>query len=105
MAAPPGASCGTGVRGADAPAASPLAHLSLAADNVVLLADRAARGLVDGAGRVDLDGLAKVAKILKDARDTQLAVLPQEAAQTADDGFCQALNARAAQVWEADDDG
>ena len=85
---------------------TPLAHLSLAADNVVLLADRAARGLVDGAGRVDLDGLAKVAKILKDARDTQLAVLPAPSGSGGtDDGFCEALNARAAQVWEADGDG
>lgn len=85
---------------------APLTHLSLAADNVVLLADRAARGLVDAAGRVDLDGLAKVAKILKDARDTQLAVLPAaDGGGGADDGFCAALNARAAQVWEADGDG
>lgn len=85
---------------------APLTHLSLAADNVVLLADRAARGLVDAAGRVDLDGLAKVAKILKDARDTQLAVLPAaDGGGGTDDGFCAALNARAAQVWEADGDG
>lgn len=83
--------------------ATALSHISNVAEKVVLLAEKAVDSMGDKKA-IPVDDLAKIAKILKDAKDTQTAILPPGTGPLPDDGFIEALNAEASEIWEGGDD-
>lgn len=85
--------------------ADSLTHISKVAEKVVMLVDEAVTDISAATKKqIYIDDLAKIAKILKDAKDTQTAILPPDNGPLMDDGFLAALHGEAAETWEDGDD-